>query len=63
MMLVRRIIAIQHCATLDGLKHTRVMLDAPPVAVVSDVESIMAHWWFRTGGYPIGRLFGTFIQT
>lgn len=61
-MLVRRIMASQHCATPDGLKHARVMLEHPPVAVVSPVESIMGGWWYRAGGYPVGRIFGTFIN-
>lgn len=61
-MLVRHIVATQHCASQDGLKQTRVMLDRPPVAVVSDVESIMGLWWLRSGGYPVGRIFGTVID-
>lgn len=61
-MFVRRIMATQHCASQDGLKQIRVMLDRPPVAVVSDVESIMGLWWLRSGGYPVGRIFGTFID-
>jgi len=60
-MPVRRIMATQHCASQDGLKQTRVMLDRPPVAVVSDVEAIMGLWWLRSGGYPVGRVFGTFL--
>lgn len=57
-----RILAMQHVAVLDGIRHTPVVLDRPPVAVVSDVESIMGLWWLRSGGYPVGRIFGTVID-
>lgn len=57
-----RILAIQHVAVVDGIRLTPVVLDRPPVAVVSDVESIMGGWWYRAGGYPVGRIFGTFID-
>ncbi|MBK8161498.1 MAG: hypothetical protein IPK59_23045 [Rhodospirillaceae bacterium] len=56
-----RILATQHVAVHDGIRLTLVVLDRPPVAVVSDVESIMNGWWYRAGGYPIGRIFGTLI--
>lgn len=54
-----RILAVQHVAAIDGIRLTQVVLDRPPVAVVSDVESIMNGWWYRAGGYPVGRIFGT----
>ena len=53
-----RILATRHLAVVDGIRLTSVALEAPPVAVVSDVESIMHGWWFRAGGYPAGRVFG-----
>ena len=54
-----RIHAVQHEATLEGIRLTRVILDKPPVAAVSQVEAIMGRWWHRSGGYPVGRIFGT----
>jgi hypothetical protein len=54
-----RIIATRHQASRDGIVIERVVLDEPPVAVVSDVESVMGLWWLRSGGYPVGRLFCT----
>lgn len=57
-----RIVAVRHHATPDGLRVTKVVLDWPPVAVVSDVESIMGGWWSKSGGYPVGREFGTRIE-
>jgi hypothetical protein len=57
-----RILAVQHVAVADGIRLTPVVLDRPPVAVVSDIEAIMGHWWLCSGGYPVGRIFGTFID-
>lgn len=57
-----RILAIEHVAVLDGIRLTPVVLDKPPVAVVSDVESIMGLWWLRSGGYPVGLVFGTLLN-
>lgn len=54
-----RIVATLHEASRDGISVTRVALDRPPVAVVSEVESIILGWWYRAGGYPVGRTFGT----
>ncbi len=55
-----RIIATRHDSGgwQQRLKLERVALDAPPVAVVSEVESIMGGWWFRAGGYLVGQMFG-----
>jgi len=47
---------------VDGIRLTPVVLDRPPVAMVSGLESIMGGWWLRAGGYPVGRIFGTFID-
>lgn len=57
-----RIFATQHVAVVDGIRLTPVVLDRPPVAVVSGVESIMGLWWLRSGGYPVGRIFGTLLN-
>ncbi len=57
-----RILATQHVAVVDGIRLTPVVLDRPPVAVVSGVESIMGLWWLRSGGYPVGRVFGTLLN-
>ena len=44
-----------------GIRATEwVYLHAPPVAEVSEVESVMGLWWFRAGGYPVGQVFATF---
>lgn len=63
------IVAIRHehvnesCSHLSGgVRITRVVLPAPPVAVVSGIESIINGWWYRSGGYPVGRVFGTLID-
>lgn len=45
------------------LLERRVPLPGPPVAGMSAVEAIMAGWWWRAGGYPAGRVFGTVMQT
>lgn len=55
------ITATCHKSTEDGYEQHRVMLDRPPVARVSLVESIMVGWWRRSGGYPVGRVFGTAV--
>lgn len=55
------IYATQHVAVVDGIRLIPVVLASPPVAVVSDVESIMGLWWYRSGGYPVGRVFGTWV--
>ncbi|MBK8161528.1 MAG: hypothetical protein IPK59_23225 [Rhodospirillaceae bacterium] len=57
-----RILATQHVAVVDGIRLTAVVLDKPPVAVVSDIESIMGGWWYRSGSYPVGRIFGTLLN-
>lgn len=51
--------ATRHEADRGAVRCEVVTLDRPPVAVVSDIESIMGGWWYRAGGYPVGRVFGT----
>lgn len=53
------IVALRHEAIAYGFKVERVVLDEPPVAVVSPLESVILGWWYRAGGYPVGRTFGT----
>lgn len=67
---VSQVVATRHehvmetCASpTGGVRVTRVLLPAPPVATVSAVESIMGGWWLRSGGYPVGRVFGTLIDS
>jgi hypothetical protein len=67
--LVSHVVATRHehvmetCALpTGGVLVTRVLLPAPPVATVSAVESIMGGWWLRSGGYPVGRVFSSFIE-
>ena len=54
-----RLLATRHEATANGIKVERVVLHEPPVAVVSELESVILGWWYRAGGYPVGRTFGT----
>lgn len=56
-----RIPVTLHQATWVGVEIVRGYLDAPPVAVVSMVESIVGGWWLRSAPYPVGRLFGTIL--
>lgn len=55
----RHLVVLRHSQPFDTIHHQLVCIDAPPVAVVSDVEEIMARWWLRAGGYPVGRIFAT----
>lgn len=55
----RHLVVLRHSQPFDTIRHQLVCIDAPPVAVVSDVEEIMGRWWLRAGGYPVGRIFAT----
>jgi hypothetical protein len=55
----QRLVALRQSQPFDTIRRQLVFLDAPPVAVVSEVEEIMARWWLREGGYPVGRIFAT----
>lgn len=55
----RRLVALRQSQPFDTIRRQLVCLDAPPVAVVSPVQAIMASWWQRAGGYPVGRIFAT----
>lgn len=57
-----RILATRHEAVWGEMRITRVALAEPPVAVVSELESVVAGWWYRAGGYPVGRRFGTLLE-
>jgi len=52
---VVRIVATRHEETQTGVRITKIVLDAPPVAHVPEVDSIVGGWWYRAGGYPVGR--------
>jgi hypothetical protein len=54
-----KIVATRHVAARDEVCIDRVVIDAPPMAVVSEVESIICGWWARSAGYPVGVLSGT----
>ena len=54
-----RIVATRHESHRDGVVIERVVLDHPPVAIVPEIDSVIGCWWYRAGGYPIGRDFGT----
>lgn len=47
------------CDSHGDIHRTRVSLDAPPVAQISLVESIIYSWWYRADPYPPGRRFGS----
>lgn len=51
--------ATVHLSPASGINISRAELPFPPVAVVPRLDSIIAGWWYRAGGYPVGRLFGT----
>ncbi len=53
-----RIIATRHEETSAGVRVSRVLLDEPPVAYLPAVDSVLGGWWFRAGGYPVGRDYG-----
>lgn len=55
----QRLVALRQSQPFDRIRRQIVCLDAPPVAVVSEIEEIMARWWLRAGGYPVGRIFAT----
>ncbi len=57
-----RLVALRQSQPFDTIHRQLVCLEAPPVAVVSQVEALMASWWQRAGGYPVGRRFGTVID-
>jgi len=56
-----RLVALRQSQPFDAIRRQLVCLDAPPVAVVSEVEAIMARWWLRAGGYPVGRVFASWL--
>lgn len=58
----RSVLATVHVADRERLRVERVVLDRPPVATVSEVEAVMHGWWYRAGGYPVGRRFGTAVE-
>lgn len=58
-----RILVLRQTQPHDQLRRELVIIDAPPVAVIDGAQLIMARWWHRAGGYPVGRVFGTFMQT
>lgn len=51
--------ATRHQAGRECLHLSRVVLDDPPIAVVTPMEAIIHGWWLRSPGYPVGRRFGT----
>lgn len=57
-MKTARIVATRHEHTLHGIVVGPLVLDKPPMAVVSPLESIVYGWWYQAGGYPVGREFG-----
>jgi len=57
-----RIVATRHVDTSHGIVISRVELAEPPVAVVPEIDSVMAGWWFRDGGYPVGEMYGTALD-
>ena len=40
---------------------SRIILDHPPTTLVCQLQAIMGGWWQRSGGYPVGRDFGSRI--
>ena len=57
-----RLVALRHWQCSDTIRRQLVCLDAPPVAVVSQLEAIMASWWQRAGGYPVGKRFASWLS-
>lgn len=57
------IYATRHQAGHECLHLSRVVLDEPPIAVVTPMEAIIHGWWLRSPGYPVGRRFGTAIAS
>ena len=57
-MILLRIVAVRH----ENHRFIRVMLDAPPVAVVPDLDFVLGGWWFRSAGYPPGAVFATWLD-
>lgn len=59
----RVIYATAHDAGYPGSVTHRVVLHQLPIAVVSPIESVIHGWWLQSGGYPVGRIFGTRINS
>lgn len=62
-----RIVATRHEAVMEtlenprGVRLTRVLLGPQKPTLVCQLQAIMGGWWQRSGGYPVGRDFGTRI--
>lgn len=56
-----RIVATRHLNQRTGVEISRVVLDSAPTTLVCQLQAIMGGWWQRSGGYPVGRDFGSRI--
>lgn len=59
---VTRIVAFRHEHRGDDPPTTiRVYLPNPPTGTMTELEAIMAGWWQRSSGYPVGKRFATTV--